>query len=119
MIHDVIQYLSTHPGMLAALLLFLFLALIGGWFVLYNYYKLILVTLLCAGGFASGALVLYRGAQGSMRDLIGIGLFLIVVFPIIFYQALQTSKVAYGTKAGGADKGPAPADRGHAKRAGV
>lgn len=119
MVQDVIQYLSTHPGILAALLLFLFLALVGGWYVLYNYYKVILVTLLCAGGFASGGLVLYRGAQGNARDLIGIGLFLLVVFPIIFYQALQTSKVAYGTKATAADKGPSPTDKGHAKRAGV
>ncbi|MEQ1713958.1 MAG: hypothetical protein ABL908_21535 [Hyphomicrobium sp.] len=119
MIHDVIQYLSTHPGILATLLLFLFLALVGGWYVLYNYYKLILVTLLCAGGFASGVLVLYRGAQGNARDLIVIGLFLLVVFPIVFYQALQTSKVAYGTKAPTADKGPSPTDKGHARRAGV
>lgn len=119
MIQDIFQYFGSHPGQLAALLLFLFLAFIGGWYVLYNYYKVILVTLLSAGGFASGGLVLYRGAQGNMRDLIVVGLFLLVVFPIIFYQALQTSKVAYGTKAPGADKGPSPTDKGHARRAGV
>lgn len=118
MIQDVIQYLTAHPGVLATLLLFGFLALVGGWYVLSNYYKLILITLLCAGGFASGALVLYRGAQGGMRDLIAAGLFLLVIFPVIFVQALRISKVAYGTKSGG-EKGPTATDKGHAKRAGV
>lgn len=120
MIQDVIQYLTAHPGFLAALLLFLFLAVVGGWFVLYNYYKVILVTLLSAGGFVSGGLVLYRGAQGNMRDLIAVGLFLLVIFPIIFVQALRTSKIAYGTKAPlPGEKGPSATDKGHAKRAGV
>lgn len=119
MIQDVVHYLSIHPGVLSALLLFVFLALVGGWYVLYNYYKVILVTLLSAGGFASGGLVLYRGAQGNLRDLIAVGLFLLIVFPIIFVQALRTSKIAYGVKAAPADKGPSATDKGHAKRAGV
>ena len=100
------------------MLLFLFLAVVGGWFVLYNYYKVILVTLLSAGGFVSGGLVLYRGAQGNMRDLIAVGLFLLVVFPVIFVQALRTSQAAYGKKTPG-DREPAATDKGHAKRAGV
>ncbi|MBA4171714.1 MAG: hypothetical protein C0511_03420 [Hyphomicrobium sp.] len=114
MIQDVLQYLSTHPGVLAAVCLFLFLALIGGWYVVHHHLKLILVTLLCAGGFASGCLVAYRGVQGDMRDLVAIGLFLIVVFPIVYLQALRTTKIASGMVGG-----PSAADRGHAKRAGV
>lgn len=114
MIQDVIQYLSTHPGVLAALCLFLFLALVGGWYVVHHHLKLILVTLLCAGGFASGCLVLYRGTQGNMRDLIAIGMFLIVVFPVVYLQALRLTKIATGFTGG-----PAAADRGHAKRAGI
>lgn len=113
MIQEVVQYLSTHPGVLSALLLFFFLALVGGWYVLYYHYKLILVTLLCAGGFASGMLVAYRGLKGDMRDLMAVGLFLVVIFPVIFIQALKTSKIAYGST------GPSPTDKGHAKRAGV
>lgn len=118
MYQDIIQYLGGHPLVLSALLLFLFLALVGGWYVLTHYYKLILITLLCSAGFASGGLVLYRGAQAGMRDLMGVGLFLLVIFPVIFVQALKMSKVAYGTKRAGG-KGPSATDRGHAKRAGV
>ncbi len=113
MVQDIIQYLSTHPGILAALLLFCFLALVGGWYVIHHHLKLILVTLLCAGGFASGVLVAYRGVKGDMRDLVAIGLFLIAIFPVIFTQALKTSKIAYGSSR------PSPTDKGHARRAGV
>lgn len=115
MIQDVAQYLSSHPGVLAALSVFLILAIVGGWYVLHHHLKLILVTLLCAAGFACGCLVFYRGFHLGMRDLMGAGAFLIVIFPVVYLQALRTTRLISGQSAAG----PSPTDKGHAKRAGI
>jgi len=116
MVQDVIQYLSTHPGVLAALGVFLVLAIIGGWYVVHHHLKLILVTLLCAAGFAVGGLVLYRGATAEMRDLVWAGLFLVVIFPMVYFQALKTTKIASGMTG---NPQPSATDKGQAKRAGM
>jgi hypothetical protein len=34
-------------------------------------------------------LVLYRGFRADMKDMMGIGLFLVAVFPVIFWQAIK------------------------------
>lgn len=96
MAQDILQYFGAHPGLLAALGLVAALAVIGLWYVVVHHLTEIVITLLCIGGLASGVVVLYRGATVAtpMRDLIGIGLFLIVLFPLIFLQAIRRSKVA-------------------------
>ena len=94
MFHDVISYLAIHPVVFGVLLLFLVLAGVGGWYVIANYIQLLLVTMLCAAGFASGVLVLVRGVKTEMRDLMAVGAFLIVIFPLIFQQAIKVAKMA-------------------------
>jgi len=65
MFHDVISYLAIHPVVFGVLLLFLVLAGVGGWYVIANYIQVLLVTMLCAAGFASGVLVLVRGVKDA------------------------------------------------------
>jgi hypothetical protein len=89
MLSDVITYLSAHPAQLATLCLTTVLAVVGLWYVLAHHLEAIIITLLSAAGFGSGLLVLYRGYNAEMRDLVGIGFFLIAVFPIIFLQAIK------------------------------
>ena len=117
MAQEILKYLGSHPGQLTALVIFLVLALIGAWYVWHNHLKILFITILCAAGVASGALVLYRGVQGGMKDLVAIGIFLLIVFPLMFLQSLKLTKSVIGLIAGGAK--PSPTDQGHAKRAGV
>ena len=112
MLQDVIAYLAAHPIVLGSIGVFVLLAVIGAWYVLSHHLHVLLVTMLCAAGFASGVLVLYRGFQTDMRDLMAVGAFLIVVFPVIYQQAVRVAKIAFG------DSAP-PLAKGHAKRAGA
>jgi hypothetical protein len=89
MLDELIQYLAVHPGVMTALGLTAILAVVGLWYVVAHHLEAIMITLLTAAGMGSGMLVLYRGFSSDMKDLMGIGLFLIVVFPIIFWQALK------------------------------
>jgi hypothetical protein len=89
MLEEAVSYLSQHPAVLSAMGLTAGLAAIGLWYVLYHHLQAIIITLLSAAGIGSGMLVLYRGVSSEMRDLMGIGLFLIVIFPIIFWQAIK------------------------------
>ena len=88
---EVLSYLTLHPGVLTVLAMTLVLAVVGLWYVIYHHLSAILITVLTAAGIGSGALVLYRGFQSEpqMKDLIGIGLFLMVIFPAIFWQAIK------------------------------
>jgi hypothetical protein len=112
MVEELSQYMLEHPVVLAAVGVFVVLALVGAWYVVSHHLHVVLVTLLCAAGFVSGILVLYRGYSGEMRDLMVIGAFLTVIFPLVYHQAIRVAKVAFG----GA---PSPTARGHARRAGV
>jgi hypothetical protein len=89
MLDELMRYLGAHPAVLSAVGLTAGLAAIGLWYVLHHHLQAILITLLTAAGIGSGLLVLYRGFNADMRDLMGIGLFLIVIFPIIFWQAIK------------------------------
>lgn len=89
MLNELIQYLSVHPGVLTAIGITALLAVVGLWYVISHHLQAILITLLTAAGIGSGLLVLYRGFRAEMKDLMGIGLFLIAVFPIIFWQAIK------------------------------
>ncbi len=89
MLDETIRYLSVHPAVLSAMGLTAALAGVGLWYVLYHHLQAILITLLTAAGIGSGLLVFYRGFRSEMNDLMGIGLFLIVIFPIIFWQAIK------------------------------
>jgi hypothetical protein len=112
MLQDIVQYLAEHPMVMASIGVFALLAMIGAWYVLSHHLHVLLVTLLCAGGFASGVLVFYRGWQGEMRDLMAIGAFLVLIFPLIYQQAIKVAKLAYGDSAHALSKG-------HARRARV
>jgi hypothetical protein len=89
MLEESIRYFGAHPAVLTAMGLTAALAGVGLWYVLYHHLQAILITLLTAAGMGSGLLVLYRGFRAEMNDLMGIGLFLIVIFPIIFWQAIK------------------------------
>ena len=89
MLDELIQYLSVHPGVMTAIGITAVLAIVGLWYVVSHHLQAIMITLLTAGGIGSGLLVLYRGFRADMKDLMGIGLFLVVVFPIIFWQAIK------------------------------
>jgi fucose permease len=89
MLDDVALYLGAHPAQLTAIGLAIVLAGVGLWYVLAHHLQAIIITVLSAAGVGSGMLVLYRGYYAEMRDLVWIGLFLIVIFPIIFWQAIK------------------------------
>jgi CHASE2 domain-containing sensor protein len=89
MLDELIQYLAMHPGVMTAIGITAVLAIVGLWYVVSHHLQAIMITLLTAGGIGSGLLVLYRGFRADMKDLMGIGLFLVVVFPIIFWQAIK------------------------------
>lgn len=89
MLSDVTTYLGAHPAQLATVCLTAVLAVVGLWYVLAHHLQAIIITILSALGEGSGLLVLYRGYHADMRDLVWIGLFLIVIFPIIFWQAIK------------------------------
>jgi hypothetical protein len=112
MYQELSQYLVEHPVVLGGLGVFVLLAIVGGWYVVAHHLHSVLITLLCAAGFVSGILVFYRGYSGEMRDLMVIGAFLTVIFPLVYHQAIHMAKVAYG----GA---PRAMSKGHARRAGV
>jgi hypothetical protein len=112
LLQAIVAYLATHPGVLTALGIFVLLAAVGAWYVLYFHLGALLITVLCAGGFASGLLVLYRGYQADMRDLMAVGAFLSLIFPTIYFQAIKVAKVALASS-------PPPEAKGHAKRAGA
>jgi hypothetical protein len=110
MFQEIVDYLGHHPVVLSSIGVFILLAVIGAWYVVSHHLHALLVTLLCAAGFAAGALVLYRGYQSNMRDLMAVGAFFMVIFPIIYQQAIKFAKVA--------STAPSALDKGHAKRTG-
>lgn len=94
MVQNIFAYFAAHPGQLTAVLVAIVLAGIGLWYVISHHLQVIVITLLCSGGVASGIAVLYHGAVAGARDLLVIGLFLVAVFPVIFVQALRLSAIA-------------------------
>ena len=111
MLQELTQYLVDHPIILTSLGIFVLLAVIGGWYVVSHHLHAVLVTLLCAAGFVSGILVLYRGFENDLQDLQLIGAFLIIIFPLVYHQTIHLAKIAFG--------GEPPIAKGHAKRAGA
>jgi hypothetical protein len=89
MLDQTILYLGAHPAVLTAMGLTAALAAIGLWYVVNHHLQAILITVLTAAGIGSGMLVLYRGFSTDTKDLMGIGLFLVLVFPVIFWQAIK------------------------------
>lgn len=111
MFQELMQYLADHPAILGALAVFVLLAAIGAWYVVAHHLHSLLVTLLCAAGFVSGILVFYRGWEAGFRDLQVIGAFLIIIFPLVYHQAIRIAKIAFADAP--------PVARGHARRAGA
>ena len=89
MVDQTVAYFSVHPAQLSAVGLTAVLAAVGLWYVLAHHLQAILITILCALGTGSGMLVFYRGFNSEMRDLMWIGVFLVAVFPIIYWQAIK------------------------------
>lgn len=114
--HDLMAYLGEHPTVLAAIGVFVILAMVGAWYVVSHHLHVLMVTMLCAAGFVAGTIVLYRGYQTTMKDLIGIGAFLMIIFPVIYQQAVKVAKIAYPPKA---IAGPEAMSKAHARRAGA
>ena len=104
-----LQYMIDHPVVLGLAVVFLLLAAVGAWYVVSHHLHSLLITLLCAAGFAAGALVLYRGFVLDMLDLIVAGGFLVLIFPLIYREAIRMAKVAYGDAT--------VMSKGHARRA--
>jgi hypothetical protein len=86
---ELMAWLKDHPVVLGLIGLAVLLAVVGAWYVVTHHLHALLITLLCAAGFASGAIVLYRGIQSDMRDLVTVGLFLLLIFPVIYLQAIR------------------------------
>lgn len=85
---DFVRYVSDHPRLSAFVVLICVLAAVGTWYVVRHHLRLILVTLLCAGGLVAGTLVIYRGWSDTV--LIGAGIYLLAVFPMIWLRAVQS-----------------------------
>lgn len=112
MYQDLLVYLGDHPAVLGGLGVFAVLAIVGAWYVVTHHLGVLLVSMLCLAGFAAGALVFYRGYGLAMRDLMVVGAFLMVIFPLIGQQLLKVARLAYG------DVGAASTmSKGHARRA--
>jgi hypothetical protein len=108
---QLVAYIAEHPIVLTTFVLFIVLAVIGAWYVLSHHLHVLIITLLCSAGFASGVLVLYRGLTLELQDLQVVGAFLIAIFPIVYQQAIRVARIAYGP--------PSAIAKGHAKRAAV
>ncbi len=106
MYQELSQYLVEHPVVLGGLGVFVLLAIVGGWYVVSHHLHSVLITMLCAAGFVSGILVFYRGYSGEMRDLMIIGAFLTVIFPLVYHQAIRVAKVAFGRRSVADSQGP-------------
>jgi hypothetical protein len=89
MLNDVTTYFSEHPAQLVTACVTVVLAVVGLWYVLSHHLQAIIITLLSAMGEGSGLMVLYRGYHEGLRDLVWIGVFLILIFPYIFWQAIK------------------------------
>jgi len=104
MLQEIVQYMQAHPRLTVTLGVIVLLAIVGLWYVLAHHLEAILMTFLTVAGMASGAIVFYRGLEGGMQDLAWIGLFLMVVFPVVFYQAVKTQKSIVATSGAGGGK---------------
>jgi hypothetical protein len=89
-----IAYLQAHPILSMMLAIITVLALVGLWYVVAHHLQAILTTLICGAGAASGAVVFWRGVNGDFIDLLVIGLFLMLIFPVIYMQAIRRERKA-------------------------
>lgn len=68
------------------------LALVGLWYVIAHHLASILITALTLLGVTAGVDVLRRGWSFDFPDLIVIGIFLVIAFPVFFYQSVLMRK---------------------------
>jgi hypothetical protein len=87
-----LQYMQAHPLISALLGAMAALALIGLWYVVSHHARTVIMSLICIAGTASGMVVVWRGVGSDHMDLIGIGVFLLVIFPIFLLQTLRGGK---------------------------
>lgn len=83
------QYIQAHPVLSAILGAVAALALIGLWYVVSHHFRTIVTGAICIAGAAAGLVVIWRGIGNDQMDLIGIGVFLIVIFPVFLMQTLR------------------------------
>ena len=86
------QYMQAHPVVSAILGGCAALALIGLWYVVSHHLRAIVTAVICVAGAAAGLVVIWRGVGNDQMDLIGIGVFLIVIFPIFMMQTLKGNR---------------------------
>jgi hypothetical protein len=89
---SMLQFLQSHPLLSGLLAFIVLLAVIGLWYVISNHLQAILITLICTAGAAAGAVVVWRGVTHDLGDLIAVGAFLIVIFPVIYMQAIRRER---------------------------
>lgn len=104
MIQEVVQYLQAHPRLSATLGLIFVLAVVGLWYVIAHHLAAIMTTFITVAGMSSGAVVFYRGLENGLQDLAWIGLFLMLIFPIIFYQAIKSQQAIVAAAPGSGRK---------------
>ncbi len=89
---NVVSFVQAHPILSSLLGLISMLAIVGLWYVLAHHLKQIVNTLICLAGVVSGVIVFWRGTLSDHVDLLTIGTFLILIFPVIFYQAIRRDR---------------------------
>lgn len=86
---NVTQFIQAHPLLAVVLALVTIFALVGLWYVVSYHLREIVTAVVCIVGAASGAVVFWRGATHDLIDLVAIGGFMLLIFPVILYQAIQ------------------------------
>ena len=84
-----VTFLQAHPLLSVLLGTAAVLAIVGLWYVIAHHLRAIVITLICSAGAAAGAVVFWRGVGGDLVDLIAIGVFLMVIFPVFWGQAIR------------------------------
>ncbi len=89
---NLIQFLQAHPLLSALLGAATALAIVGLWYVIAHHLKAIIVTLICSAGAGSGTVVFWRGIGNDQIDLIVIGVFLMLIFPVLYMQFIRRER---------------------------
>lgn len=89
---NLFAFLQAHPLLSALLGAVAALAFVGLWYVIAHHLKAIIVTLICSAGAGSGTVVFWRGIGNDQVDLIVIGVFLMLVFPLLFMRAIRQER---------------------------
>lgn len=101
------QFVRDNPAALVGVTVFFVLALIGGWYVIAHHLREVVIAMFCLAGFGSGLVVLYYGLTIPLLNLEIAGAFLVVIFPLIYMEALRISNRVRGSSGAAISKGQA------------